>query len=203
MGKRILLVEDNEYTQNIYVKALTSAGFEVAVASNGQECLESVVLSLPDLILLDLMMPVKDGYDVLEKVKAATSTQQIPVLVVSARDDKADVQRALNLGAAGYLVKATTRPRDVVEKVTELLGRRSDEPPPRYYQVFLAKDALDAPRLAEDMKLSPSFTCPKCGVALVFRLTPKTMDRRRYFLGHFACPACEAKRSSATLKLSS
>jgi CheY-like chemotaxis protein len=198
--KKVLLVEDNEYTQNIYVKALGSAGLHVAVAADGQECLEHLVLDKPDLILLDLMMPVLDGFDVLRTIKIASSTKDIPVLVVSARDEQADIQMATKLGATGYLVKAQTRPRDVVAKVLEILGGcEKEESPARHYQVLLREDALDAPKMAADLKLPAGYCCAHCKGPLAFKMLPKLLKGRRFFLGHFACPACEKKKSTTSL----
>lgn len=120
---KILLVDDDPLLIRMYQKKLENDGYEVETANDGQEALDKVPKFNPDLILLDIMMPKMNGYDVLKNLKANSATSNIPVIVltnVSATDE--DVEKGMELGAISYLVKAGNRPSAIVSKVKEILG---------------------------------------------------------------------------------
>lgn len=120
---KILLVDDDPLLVRMYQKKLENDGYEVATADDGDLALKKVDEFNPDLILLDIMMPKVNGYEVLKKLKANTQTKNIPVIMltnVGASDE--DVEKGMELGAVAYLVKAGNRPVAVVEKVKEILG---------------------------------------------------------------------------------
>lgn len=120
---KILLVDDDRLLVRMYQKKFENDGYEVLVATDGKMGLEKVAEFKPDLILLDIMMPVMNGYEVLQQLKADATTSKIPVIMltnVGASD--ADIERGLELGAVTYLIKAGTRPSAVVKKVKEVLG---------------------------------------------------------------------------------
>lgn len=120
---KILLVDDDPLLVRMYQKKLENDGYAVETADDGDVALQRVDEFNPDLILLDIMMPKMDGYEVLKQLKANDSTRNIPVIMltnVSATD--ADLEKGMELGAVAYLVKANNRPSAVVEKVKEILG---------------------------------------------------------------------------------
>lgn len=120
---KILFVDDTKMFQSIYKSKLMSEGYQVRTADNGLEAIKSLSEEKPDLILLDLNMPVMDGFKVLQAVKANPDFSSIPVIVFSSRGQAEEIEKAVNLGADGYLIKTTTTPNDVVKKVKEILGR--------------------------------------------------------------------------------
>lgn len=103
--KRILLVEDNYLNQLMLEDYLVVCGYKVLSLSSGAGFFQALVDFQPHLILLDLKLPMSDGYTLLEQIKQHPEWQQIPVIVVSAFAFKADRQRALNLGASQYFIK--------------------------------------------------------------------------------------------------
>ena len=120
---KILLIDDDSLLVRMYHKKLENDGHEVATANDGEDGLKKAGEFGPDLILLDVMMPKMDGYQVLEKLKASDDTKSIPVIMltnVGSSDD--DVKKGLDLGAKEYLIKASNRPSEVVKKVKEVLG---------------------------------------------------------------------------------
>lgn len=119
--KKILMIEDDPFIRKIYRNKLTLAGFDFVEGINGEEGLNKARFDRPDLILLDLVLPRKDGFDVLIEIKKDEKTKDVPVIIVSVLGREADIKKALSMGAADYLVKAKTSLSDMVDKVKEYL----------------------------------------------------------------------------------
>lgn len=120
---KILLVDDDPLLVRMYQTKFELDGNTVEYASNGEECLAKAESFSPDLILLDIMMPVMDGLTALKKLKEDSSTKNIPVIMltnVSVSDT--ETAKGLEIGAVAYLVKASYTPKEVVQKVKEILG---------------------------------------------------------------------------------
>lgn len=121
---RILLIDDDPDVQDIYREFLTSAGFLVEIARNGEEGLAKILEGGYDLILLDIMMPQIDGITLLKKVKEASTQRLIyngPIIVLSVLDQPQIVNTALELGAKGYLVKSGLTPDQALDKIHQFL----------------------------------------------------------------------------------
>lgn len=123
MREKVLIVDDTEFYQKAYKNKLLSAGYITSVANNGVEALKALTTDKHDLILLDLMMPIMDGFKVLQTVKANPNFQNIPIIVFSAKGASEEISKALQAGANDFLVKATTTPNKVVEKIKEILQK--------------------------------------------------------------------------------
>ncbi|MFA4998506.1 MAG: response regulator [Candidatus Paceibacterota bacterium] len=117
MSKKILLVEDEEILINILSKKLTKEGYEVTIARNGQEGLESMRKDKPDLILLDVVMPKMSGFEVMEEMNKDEKLKKISVIIVSNSGQPVELDRAKKLGAKDWLIKTDFDPQEVVEKV--------------------------------------------------------------------------------------
>ncbi len=102
---KVLLIDDDVFFQNFYATKLQESGFEVIVASNGQEGVSMAKQHIPDVILLDIIMPVKDGFVVLQELQADIQTKNIPVLIFSDLGQEEDVKKALSLGAKDFIGK--------------------------------------------------------------------------------------------------
>ncbi len=120
--KKILLAEDDPFLVDLYTHKLSAENFAVTSALNGQEALEMIAADKPDLILLDIFMPVLNGWEVLEKVKSQEETKNIPVIMLSNVNEKKDIDRAMSLGASDYLMKACFTPQEVLEVVKKFVG---------------------------------------------------------------------------------
>jgi two-component system, OmpR family, alkaline phosphatase synthesis response regulator PhoP len=103
---KILLIEDDKFFREFYAQKLREKGVEVYQAGDGVEGLQMVAQSKPDIILLDLIMPNKDGFQVLEELSADEITKTIPVLVFSTLGQDKDIEKAKSLGAKGYVNKS-------------------------------------------------------------------------------------------------
>jgi len=123
--KKILFIEDESALQQTLGTVLKREGYEVVTALNGEIGLKLAKTQSPDLILLDLILPKMDGFVVLEKLREAPETKEMPVIILTNLERMEDVERALELGAATYLVKANYTLKEVVEKVRQALAKTS------------------------------------------------------------------------------
>ncbi len=191
MRDKILLVEDSKTIQQMYRNKLTFEQFQVLTADNGMEAIKILSQEKPDIILLDLMMPVMDGYKVLQVVKTDTKLSDIPVLVFSAKGQPEEVEKALNLGAAGYIVKATTKPNEVIEQIRKVLSQKPKVQELTRYLVEIRENAYDAKNLASDFNLN-DLRCQKCQAPLLLELIPDFSHETPWFTGRFLCPRCRS-----------
>ncbi|MEX0870086.1 MAG: response regulator [Candidatus Spechtbacterales bacterium] len=121
MAKKILFIEDEEALQKTLSEALKQEGYDVVGAFDGEEGLAMSKKSSYDLILLDLRLPKKDGFDVLNELKSGEDTKNIPVIVLTNLETALDIQKALDLGATTYLVKANYDLDSVLSKIEQVL----------------------------------------------------------------------------------
>lgn len=119
--RKILLVEDDEFLAELYATKLNLEGYEVFLAIDGKKGARLVKEKLPDLILLDIMLPKMDGFEVLREIKKNPATASIPVILLTNLSQKDEVKKGLNLGAQDYLIKAHFMPSEVVNKIKGLL----------------------------------------------------------------------------------
>ena len=124
MKARILLVDDTEFYRKTYVNKLSTEGYLVTTSTNGVEALKALIQDKPDLILLDLVMPILDGFKVLASIKADPNLASIPVVVFSAKGATDEITKAISAGASSFLIKASTTPNKVVEKIKQVLGHQ-------------------------------------------------------------------------------
>lgn len=120
--KTILIIEDEEALRRALEKKLQADGYTVITAENGQQGLDAVRDKKPDLVLLDILMPEVDGFQVLEKLSADGLLPALPVVIVSNSGQPVEIDRAMKLGARDYMVKAQFDPQEVLDKVHQVLG---------------------------------------------------------------------------------
>ncbi len=121
--KKILIIEDEEILSSLLQKKLTNEGYEVDVAEDGEEGMRKVREMLPDLVLLDIIMPKKGGFEVMEEMSEDEQLSSIPIIVVSNSGQPVEIDRAQKLGAKDWLVKTEFDPQEVIEKVVSQIGR--------------------------------------------------------------------------------
>lgn len=115
--QRILLVEDNKITWYACQETLKREGYDVIVAQDAPEAIKKLKEKKPDLILLDLILPHKSGFEVLEEIRQDESLKKVPVIILSNLGEEADIQRGKELGAVDYLLKANMSMKDVISRV--------------------------------------------------------------------------------------
>lgn len=119
--KKILIIEDDEHVAKIYEIKFSKEGYNIILAVNGEEGIEKIKNERPNLIFLDLMMPKKDGFMVLEEIKKNPELAKIPILAISNLGQQSDKDRAIALGAKEYLVKVEYSMQEVVDRARKYL----------------------------------------------------------------------------------
>lgn len=118
---QVLLVEDDAFLSSIYQKKFEMEGFKISAVDNGDKVLPEAKKKKPDIILLDILLPKRDGFSVLALLKSDKELKGIPVIMLTNLGQKDDVDKALAAGAADYLIKAHFKPSEIVEKVKKTL----------------------------------------------------------------------------------
>lgn len=122
-NKKILVVEDESALLFALKAELSSSGFEVDVASDGEEGIRKIRNEKPDLVILDLLLPKKDGFEVLEDLNKEGLTKEIPVMVISNLGEKKNVERAMKAGAVDYLIKTENSLEGIIKKIKGVLEK--------------------------------------------------------------------------------
>lgn len=121
MAKKVLIADDEPNIVTSLEFLMTRSGYEVAVARDGEEALALVETFMPDLVLLDVMMPQRSGYEVCQKMRSRADWRHIRIVMLSAKGREAEVSKGLSLGADAYVTKPFSS-RELVARVAALLG---------------------------------------------------------------------------------
>jgi len=121
----ILLVEDDVFIAGMYQTKLSMLGYTVRTATDGEEGWAELQKEAPDLILLDIVLPKKDGFEILGDIRCDEKLKNLPVILLTNLGQKPDVQKGLELGADDYIIKAHFTPSEVVEKIEKMLTKRA------------------------------------------------------------------------------
>ncbi len=122
MSKKVLIIEDDKFLRELLGKKLSNVGYTAILAVDGEEGLEKIKKEKPDIILLDLILPGINGFEVLEKHKEDSSISSVPVIILSNLGQSEDIEKGLKLGAKDFLVKAHFTPQEIVNKLQMVLG---------------------------------------------------------------------------------
>ncbi len=123
MAKKILIIEDEEILLNLLQKKLTQEGYEVTIAKDGVDGIEEVRKEIPDLILLDIIMPRMGGFEVMKELQKDKSFSKIPIIIISNSGQPVELDLAQKLGARDWLIKTDFDPQEVLDKVTKQIGK--------------------------------------------------------------------------------
>ena len=119
---KILVVDDDPFILDMYVIKFKEQGFQIDTATDGKMALDRIEAGKPDIVLLDVVMPKMDGFDVIKKIQESKTPRTYKILFLTNFGQKEDVERGMQLGADGYIIKAHFTPSEVVAKVKELLS---------------------------------------------------------------------------------
>jgi len=117
-----MIIEDDPFLRNMYLRKFVNSGFEVEEAENGKIGLRKISTFMPDIILLDILMPVMDGFTTLEALKKNPAVNKIPVIMLTNLAQEEDMTEAKEKGASDYIVKSDNRPNALVDKVNAIIG---------------------------------------------------------------------------------
>lgn len=119
--KKILFVEDDDYFRELYSEQLRSEGYEVIECNDGAEALKKTLEKKPDLVILDIMLPVMNGLDVLKKIKEGEATRNTKVVLLTNLGQEGIIKEGFKLGADGYLMKPALTPAQMLKEMTAYL----------------------------------------------------------------------------------
>ena len=142
---RILLIEDDAFLMKIYKAKLSHENFEVMMTTTGAAALEAVTQWPPHLILLDLIMPGKNGFEILQELRANANLANTPIIILSNLGQDADIQKAMELGANNYVVKTSSSIQDVIEVIKQHLGLSQTAPTPPTFNAPAADQTAPEP----------------------------------------------------------
>ena len=121
---KVLFIEDEHELQAILKKSFEEEGYAFLQAYDGERGLQTALEGKPNIILLDLVLPKKDGFSVLKNLKENPNTKDIPVMILTNLEQEKDIEKSLSLGALTYLIKINYTPQEIVQKVSKVLTRR-------------------------------------------------------------------------------
>jgi len=121
MQKSILLVEDDLFLIDIYLTKLKEIGFSVRTAADGEECLKKMEEQIPNILLLDIVLPHIDGWEILRELKKNDKYNKVKVIILSNLGQKEEVKKGLKLGAEKYLIKSHYTPSEVLREIEKIL----------------------------------------------------------------------------------
>ncbi len=119
--KTILIIEDDKFLFSLIAKKLEKEGFQVLNAGDSKGAFKILEEAKPDLIVLDLVLPVLDGYEILAILKKDINTKDIPVIILSNLGQKEDVEKAMALGAVDFMIKVNFTPDEIIKKIKNIL----------------------------------------------------------------------------------
>ncbi len=122
MPKKIVIIEDEEIMINLLQKKLSQNGYEVSIARDGREGLDLVRKIMPDLVLLDIIMPKMGGFEVMDEMRQDEKLKEIPVIIVSNSGQPVEIDKAKESGAKDWLIKTEFDPQEVIDKVKKQIG---------------------------------------------------------------------------------
>lgn len=122
MSKKVLIIEDDKFLRELLGKKLSSLGYNSILAVDGEEGLEKIKSEKPDVVLLDLILPGINGFEVLENSKKDPTINEIPIIILSNLGQKEDIEKGKGLGAKDFLVKAHFTPQEIVNKLQTILN---------------------------------------------------------------------------------
>jgi DNA-binding response OmpR family regulator len=124
MPAKILVVEDDKFLRELISQKLKREGHDVREAVDGEDGVRKIEEEKPEIVLLDLILPGIDGFEVLAKIKGNPEREDVPVIILSNLGQRDDVERGLKLGAVDFLIKAHFTPGEIIEKIEAILGKK-------------------------------------------------------------------------------
>ncbi|MEK7081986.1 MAG: response regulator [Patescibacteria group bacterium] len=119
---KVLIIEDDKFMAESLAIKFKEAGFVIARLESGDKVVAEMLAQKPDVVILDILLPGKNGFDVLKELKEKEETKNVPVIIVSNLGSKEDFEKGSRLGASGFMVKATVIPEDVVVKAKQVIA---------------------------------------------------------------------------------
>jgi len=124
IAKKILILEDEEIILDLLSKKLSGQGYEVKTARNGKEGMLMMEKEIPDLVLTDVIMPEKNGFDVISEMKQSETLKNVPVIIISNSGQPVEIDKAKELGVSDWVIKTEFDPNEIISKVNNILCQK-------------------------------------------------------------------------------
>jgi DNA-binding response OmpR family regulator len=189
----ILLIDDEPGFRRIYTSVFTFAGFEVLEAEDGEKGFKMVIEHQPSVILLDLLIPHMNGFDVLKKIRETERVKHIPVMIFTVMGEAREIAIGMSLGANDYVIKGTTTPKEILDKIQAILSTSKSNGEQDSYYLFPNKNRGDSLKIQQIFNLPELFVCPNCTKPLALELQPEynpSKPKGHWFKAHFYCKSC-------------
>jgi DNA-binding response OmpR family regulator len=188
----ILIIEDEPGFRRIYRDFLESEGFTVIDAADGEKGMYLIKTQKPDLVLLDLVVPNLNGFEILRKIREDAEIKSIPVIIFSVLGEKDTIKKGLEMGADDYAVKGFYSPAEMMGKINALLERSDEKRFKASYLLAISDGRGDSARFQQDLHLTKLFHCPHCDSMLMLELTRDTARTDgHWFTAHLVCSECK------------
>jgi len=122
-SKKVLLVEDDPFLIDIYSSKLKESGFIVSVVEDGERALQKIKEETPDLVVLDIVLPKTDGWEIMREIKKDKKLNSLKVVILSNLGQKGEIEKGLEMGAQKYLIKAHYTPSEIVNQIKEVFEK--------------------------------------------------------------------------------
>lgn len=180
----VLFIDDDTFLRKVYQAELSGKGYAVSLAADGEEGLQKMMQEKPDLVILDLIMPKKSGFEILADLQRMPELSHIPVLVLSNLAQSEDQQRALDLGAVDYLVKDNTTLDAIAGKIAQYIGKRVSRP---------IRSAAAEEKKTTQQPVEVTAAAPQARVSPITTTTVPTIRDSAASRGRNFCPQCGFK----------
>ncbi|MGE5307853.1 MAG: response regulator transcription factor [Deltaproteobacteria bacterium] len=188
---KILIIEDEPGFRRIYRDLLESEGYEVMEAGDGEKGYILAKEEKPDMLLLDIVVPTLNGFELLKRLRGDPATKELPVIIFSVLGDKETIKKGLELGANDYAVKGFYSPGEMMSKIRALLTKSDIRKHIPTYRLELHEGRADAAKFQHDLALTKLFDCPHCQSKLLIELMPDySRTEGRWFIARLICPHC-------------
>lgn len=121
---KVLVIEDDKFLRELIIRKLNAENFNVVEAIDGEEGLKKAGAEKPDIVLLDIVLPGIDGFEILKRMKADPELSKIPVIMLTNLGQRDDIQRGIDMGAVDYLIKAHFTPSEIIERVKKVMREK-------------------------------------------------------------------------------
>jgi DNA-binding response OmpR family regulator len=155
--EKILIIEDEKFLLEMYQSRFEKAGYQVLTARTGKPGIKIAEKEKPDLIILDILMPEMDGYEVIKKIREDSQTKKIPVLVLSNLGQQEEVNQGLKLGADDYVIKTDLTPTELLDKVERMFSRLKKPSKKLKKRVLIIEDEKEIAQLYQEKLVKEGF----------------------------------------------
>jgi DNA-binding response OmpR family regulator len=193
LKETILMIEDELGFRRIYSSVFKNAGYEVLEAEDGEKGLQMVIEHQPNVVLLDLMLPKMNGFDVLKEMRESELVKHIPVIIFSVIGEESLIEKGLSLGATDYTIKGFYTAQQILSKIQAVLLNKKNNHDLNSFFLFVEYGRGDSRELQKAFSLPALLDCPLCKKPLVLAMEadPNHLpEDGHWFTSHFYCRFC-------------